>query len=207
MSRCFRLNLIIVKKSFVTYLVLFLIAIAFSVTISSSFGIAYLFVIMVLIARTPFSYEANTKISKFTYGLPVKKTDHVKGRYMYLITFLVIAWIISSVIIVLRYNEGTFKFVNVISCISSGLLLSIVAMVQYPLYYKLGIIKGNLWSLIINTIPIIIAIALPQITLDGLVGVIPEDVRLILLGTVGILVLCLCISYIVSQSIIKNKEV
>lgn len=207
MSKCFRLNLIIVKNSFITYLILFSIAIAFSITISSSFGIAYLFVLMVLIARTPFSYEANTKISKFSYGLPVRKTDHIKGRYMYLTTFLVIAWIISSVIIWLRYNDGTFKYANAISCISSGLLLSIVALIQYPLYYKFGIIKGNLWSLSINTIPIIIAIALPQLTLDGLVNVMPKNLSLMFLGAVCILVLSLCISYIVSQSIMKKEEI
>ena len=208
MIKCFELDIIFTKRSLRTYLLLFCIAVIISVTIKSSFGIAYIFMLALVAASAPFSCESNTNVKKFTDALPVKKADHVKGRYLFLYSLVIAAWVISAVIVFIRYRYGNFEYANVLSCFLAGATVSLIALIQYPLYYKFGLIKGRLLNMAIYMLPIIIAITLPQIARDSVLTVIQlRDFGLIIAIFLAILAFGLFVSYTISKTVVKNKEI
>ena len=208
MIKYFKLDIIFTKRSLKTYLLLFLIAIIISIAIKSSFGIYYIFMLSLVAASAPFSCESNTNIKKFTDSLPAKKTDQVKGRYLFLYSMIIAAWVISAVIVLIRYRYGNFEFANVLSSFLAGATVSLIVLIQYPLYYKFGLIKGRLLNMAIYMLPLIIAIALPQIARDSVLNVIQlRDFGLITAIFLAILALGLFISYTISKTVVKNKEI
>lgn len=207
MINCFQLDFLIAKNTLRTYLLMFGIAITLSVAIKSSFGIIYMFMLALIVACAPFSAESNTTISKFKNGLPIRKSDQVKGRYLFLAAMILAAWVVASIIVYARYSAGSFEYANVISCFLAGITVSIISLIQYPLYYKFGLIKGRILNMAIYTLPIIIVILLPVFAQDMSMKLIePENFGIVTLILFGGVVLALPISYAISKTILKNKE-
>lgn len=207
MINCFLFDFITAKSTLRTYLLMFGIALALSVAIKSSFGIIYMFMLALIVACAPFAAESNTRISKFKNGLPIKKSDQVKGRYLFLVVMILLAWVIASIIVYVRYSTGSFEYANVISCFLAGITVSMISLIQYPLYYKFGLIKGRILNMAIYIIPIIIVMILPQYARDISLELIePQNLGMVSLVLLGGLLLALFISYSISKTILKNKE-
>lgn len=207
MIKSFKLDLILTKSSVRMYLVLFCAAIILSIAIKSSFGIAYMFMLAMIVACAPFACESNTKITSFTNSLPVRKADLVKGRYLFLILMLAFVWFVSTVIVSIKYKTGSFEYANIISCLLAGVTMTVLSLVQYPLYYRFGLIKGRLLNMAIYTLPVIIVLTLPQVTRDWVVRMLePQSFGWAVLAIGGLLTLVVIASYYISKTVMKNKE-
>lgn len=207
MINCFQLDFLTAKNTMRTYLLMFGIALALSVAIKSSFGIIYMFMLGLIVACAPFAAESNTRISKFKNGLPIRKSDQVKGRYLFLVVMILIIWVVASIIVYVRYSTGSFEYANVISCYLAGITVSIISLIQYPLYYKFGLIKGRILNMAIYILPIIIVILLPVYAQDISMKLVePQNFGMVSLVLFGGVVLALPISYAISKTIVKHKE-
>ena len=207
MIKSFRFDLILTKSSVRMYMVLFCAAIALSIFIKSSFGIAYMFTLAIIAACAPFSCESNTRITSFTNSLPIKKADRVKGRYMFLISMLAFVWFVSAIIVLAKYKAGSFEYANIISCFLAGITMTVLSLIQYPLYYRFGLMKGRLLNMAIYTLPIIIILALPQVTRDWVVSLLePQSFGYAVLALAGLLTLVAIVSYHISKIVVVNKK-
>lgn len=207
MINCFQLDFLIAKNTLRTYLLMFAIALVLSVAIKSSFGIIYMFMLALIVACAPFAAESNTRISKFKNGLPIKKSEQVMGRYLFLVVMILAAWVVASLIVYVRYSTGSFEYANVISCFLAGITVSVISLIQYPLYYKFGLIKGRILNMAIYILPIIIVMILPQYARDMSMKLIePQNLGVISLILLGGLLIALFISCSISKTILKNKE-
>ena len=207
MLNCFQLDFLTAKSTLRTYLLMFCIALGLSVAIKSSFGIIYMFMLALIVSCAPFSAESNTRISKFRNGLPIKRSDQVKGRYLFLVSMMLVTWVIASIIVYVRYSAGSFEYANVISCFLAGVTVAIISMIQYPLYYKFGLIKGRMLNMVIYILPIVIVLLLPVYAQDTIMQLIePKNFGIVSLVLLGGVLITLLISYTISKTILKNKE-
>lgn len=184
------------------------------ITHSYSFGIVYLLVMMVTLAMSPFNSQGNEKSLEMYYMFPSKLSNMVMGRFLYLIVFILIAFTINGFTTFYLYEINKINNLEVIILCYSGLLSSIICLIQYPLYYKFGFVRGNMLSTLIRVVPGFIVFAVPNFALDSARNTSIElyknfDVVLILLSILGVFATCLIgyISYLLSCKICKEKEV
>ncbi|EHJ01555.1 hypothetical protein CDLVIII_5064 [Clostridium sp. DL-VIII] len=181
---------------------------------SYSFGIVYLLFMMVVLAMSPFSSQGNEKSLEMYYMFPSKVSNMVMGRFLYLIVLILPAFTISGFTTLYLYEINKINKLEVIILCYSGLLSSIICLIQYPLYYKFGFVRGRMLSTIINFLPAFIVFTVPNFALDSVRDTSIElyknfDLEFILLLALGVFVTCLIgyISYLLSCKICKEKEV
>lgn len=181
---------------------------------SYSFGIVYLLFMMVILAMSPFNSQGNEKSLEMYYMFPSKVSNMVMGRFLYLIVFILPTFTISGFTTFYLYEINKINNLEVIILCYSGLLSSIICLIQYPLYYKFGFVRGKMLSTVIHLVPAFIVFTVPSFALDSVRNTNIElyknlDVVLILLLALGVFVTCLIgyISYLLSCKICKKKEV
>jgi hypothetical protein len=211
-----KLDFRMMKGIFRYFLFLPLIFLIFFMKENPILGIGYMFFFLVIIGTVPFSAEVNEECTKMYYMLPSKISNMVLGRFLYLFSLIVIIWGINGGVIWYFYSNKLLSSMELSIACLSGIAASIICILQYPIYYKFGLEKGKMLSIIIYMVPAFIVFLLPTF-LSGKNAIILDLINktilisqekpyiLPILG--GLIVLLVgVIAYIVSCSICKNKE-
>lgn len=200
------------------YLVLVpLVFILFTLKESSVMGLGYLFFFLMVVAATPFSVESNEKCDKMYYMLPSKISSMVLGRFLYLISVMVIVWIIDGSVMMYLYKTNIMSALEVGVICLSGVVATIVCFCQYPIYYKFGMEKGKILSMLLYVVPAFIVFTLPSV-LSNRSFLTPEFLNrnltftmqnkaILSLLVVLIISIIGIVSYLFSCSICQRKEI
>ncbi|WP_252244338.1 MULTISPECIES: ABC-2 transporter permease [unclassified Clostridium] len=201
-------------KGNLKYYSLFLIAFAISMFYSETKinAMSYLFFVLIIVAVLPFSSEGNQKSREMYYMFPSKTSSMVMGRFLYLIILNIMVWMIEIFTMIHFYNIGSIEISEIILMCFAGIITTIICMIQYSVYYKFGMEKGRAILMLVYMVPAFLIFALPSVLKQT---IIPNDIlnlivaNKIILGSLSIfIVMCIgIISYLISCSICKNKEI
>lgn len=180
-------------------------------------GVGYLFFFFLIIAATPFSTESNEKCNKMYYMLPSRISSMVLGRFLYLISVMSIIWILSGTLMIYSSSINTMSDIEVGIMSFSGILATVVCFCQYPIYYKYGIEKGRILSMLLYMLPAFMIFSLPSVlsnnkfftqqTLSKILTFIIENKNILPIISIIIISIIGYIAYLVSCSICKRKEI
>lgn len=193
------------------------IFIMFSLKSTSIIGLGYLFFFLLIFAATPFSVESNEKCGKMYYMFPSRLSSMVLGRYLYLVCGMIAVWSIDGLMMLHLYNSNFIGILEVAVVCFSGLTASVASLFQYPLYYKFGVEKGRILSILLYMAPAFIVFALPSLLLDSsfltpfvshIAATAAAGNKIILFFAGGIVIsIAGVISYLISCSVCEKKEI
>ena len=205
----FKMDIRLMGKTAKTYAFFPFIAIILFVAGNTTFGISYLFLFLILLNSVPFSLESNSKSLKLYYSMPSKIVDLVKGRYLFSSAIAVFVWAIVSVVMIYAHLNGMVSVNEIIALIITGVAMTIVCAIQYPLFFKFGFQKGRIISMIIYLLPALAAMMLPSLLKDnaGVASLSGLPNVAFYLIPLALIVISYLISYLISFKICENKEI
>jgi len=184
---------------------------------SSLMGLAYLFFFLMIVAATPFSAESNEKCDRMYYMFPARISSMVLGRYLYLFSAIAVGWLINGLMMLYLYNIDSLGVLQASVVCLSGFTASLASLFQYPMYYKFGMEKGRILSILLYMIPAFTVFALPSILLNSSflspavsnISAIAETGGILLFFTAGVIIISIAgiISYLFSCSVCEKKEI
>ena len=181
-----------------------------------TFGIAYLLLIKIIFINTPFMAQANEGLSQLHYTFPTKLSKMVLGRFMYLAMWYLVTLFIEAIMIMYLYNIKEISNKEIIIMAISEIITAIILFIQYPVSYKIGFENSKTLLNIIGTLPGLIIMPLPSILinsnfsqsiLDGISNFAINNEIILITVSILILIIIGYISYLISCTICKKKEV
>lgn len=145
------------------------------------------------------------------YGiLPVKKSEMVMGRYLFVVVLGVIALVVSLITqpIVLRALGETVEPFDIISAAIGGLFLfALYTVFQIPGYYKFGSIKGRVFMYIPVAGFLVTLFLLPKLPADNpIINAIASSPVLLLTLAIALVIVMYAVSIWFSVQIMKIKK-
>ena len=166
------LELRCLKPYAVSILVMVLLAIGMGVAFhSASMASAYLMMMLILIISYPFSIGEKNRLDILYATLSIKRSTVVSGRYGFAVAMeivcigvaLLLSWLLSFFLGAAFDLRETLLLMCLLSAV-----FSLIASVQFPLYFKLGYSKARMLALLPFFILFIALFQIP--TISGWVG-------------------------------------
>lgn len=174
-------------------------------------GISFAMCFIAMTTGYTFSVTEKNSMERLYGILPIRKSDMVIGRYIFIIimglTALIFSLVAHPVILtILGESISIFDFIS--AAVIGIFLFTLYTVFQLPGYYKLGSIKGRVFMYIpvagfLITLLLITKIPVGESKL--LFTVINSPVLLMLLAVIFVIAMYV-ISILVSIKILKNKE-
>ena len=174
-------------------------------------GISFAMCFIAMTTGYTFSVAEKNSMERLYGILPIRKSDMVIGRYLFIIimglTALIFSLVAHPVILtILGENVSIYDFIS--AAVTGIFLFALYTVFQLPGYYKFGSIKGRVFMYIpvagfLITLLLITKIPVGESRL--LFAVINSPVLLMLFALVLVIVMYI-ISILVSVKILKNKE-
>ena len=175
-------------------------------------GISFAMCFIAMTTGYTFSITEKNSMERLYGILPIRKSDMVIGRYIFIIIMGLIALIFSLVAhpVILTILGETISIFDYISAAVIGIFLfALYTVFQLPGYYKFGSIKGRVFMYIpvagfLATLFLVTKI--PADNSGWLITVLSSPVILVLLAAVFVVIMYI-ISILVSIKIVQGKEV
>ena len=174
-------------------------------------GISFAMCFIAMTTGYTFSVTEKNSMERLYGILPIRKSDMVIGRYLFIIimglTALIFSLVAHPVILtILGENVSIYDFIS--AAVTGIFLFALYTVFQLPGYYKFGSIKGRVFMYIpvagfLITLLLITKIPVGESRL--LFAVINSPVLLMLFALVLVIIMYI-ISILVSVKILKNKE-
>ncbi|SFG87624.1 ABC-2 transporter permease [Enterocloster clostridioformis] len=173
-------------------------------------GVSFAMCFIAMTTGYTFSVTEKNSMERLYGILPVKKSEIVTGRYLFILALGALALVVSLITqpIVLRAMGETVELFDIISAAIGGLFLfALYTVFQIPGYYKYGSIKGRVFMYI----PVVGFLAtlflLPKMPADHpiLTTIASSPVLLVALAIVLVVVMY-AVSIWFSIRIMENKE-
>ena len=207
-----KLDIALVKPYFKIICFTLLLPIVFTaINRSLLTGVSFAMCFIAMTTGYTFSIAEKNNIERLFGILPVRKSELVIGRYVFVLAMGLISLIISLiaqplVLKVLGETVGVFDIVT--AAIAGVFLFALYTVFQIPGYYKYGSIKGRVF-MYIPVAGFLITLLLISKNPVGenklLFTVINSPVLLMLLAVIFVIAMYV-ISILVSIKILKNKE-
>lgn len=174
-------------------------------------GVSFAMCFIAMTTGYTFSVTEKNSMERLYGILPVKKSEMVIGRYLFVIALGALALTVSLIAqpIVLRAMGETVEVFDIVSAAIGGLFLfALYTVFQIPGYYKYGSIKGRVFMYI----PVVGFLAtlflLPKMPADNpvLTTIVSSPVLLIALA-IALVVVMYAVSIWLSIRIMENKEI
>jgi len=173
-------------------------------------GVSFAMCFIAMTTGYTFSVTEKNNMERLYGILPIKKSEMVTGRYLFVLTLGVLALMVSLITqpVVLRAMGETIRVLDIVSAAIGGLFLfALYTVFQIPGYYKYGSIKGRVFMYI----PVVGFLAtlflLPKIPADNPVLTTIANSPVLLIALVLILIVVMyAVSIWLSIRIMENKE-
>ena len=173
-------------------------------------GVSFAMCFIAMTTGYTFSVTEKNSMERLYGILPVKKSEMVMGRYLFVIVLGVIALVVSLITqpIVLRALGETVEPFGIISAAIGGLFLfALYTVFQIPGYYKFGSIKGRVFMYIPVAGFLVTLFLLPKLPADNpIINAIASSPVLLLTLVIALVIVMYAVSIWFSVQIMKNKE-
>ena len=188
-----------------------LLPIAFAAINRSIFtGVSFAMCFIAMTTGYTFSITEKNSMERLYGILPVKKSEMVIGRYLFVLALGALALVVSLITqpIVLRVIGETVEKVDIISAAIGGLFLfALYTVFQIPGYYKFGSIKGRVFMYIPVAGFLATLFLLPKIPMDNsIITTLSNSPVLLIVLVIVLVVVMYAVSILFSIRIMKNKE-
>ena len=171
-------DLLILRKSLRTYLLMVLIYAALSLT--GTFGgafVAMLCMMLLILPISAFAYDEMARWDRYAFSLPLGRERVVQARYGFVLLMALIAAALGSslsvVLSILTKEDLMLYLCTMLAALTIGLL---VCAVLLPLCYKLGAERARPWLMIVTLVPVmalLLGSKLGLVDLSGMESVTP----------------------------------
>ena len=207
-----KLDIALVKPYFKTICFTLLLPIVFAaINRSLLTGVSFAMCFIAMTTGYTFSITEKNSMDRLFGILPVRKSELVIGRYVFVLAMgllsLIIFLIVQPLVLkVLGETVGVFDIVT--AAIAGVFLFALYTVFQIPGYYKYGSIKGRVFMYIPVAgflITLLLITKSPVGESKLLFTVINSPILLMLLAVIFVIAMYV-ISILVSIKILKNKE-
>ena len=200
-------DLLLIKGSLKTAVLLFIVFILLAINGNGNFAFIPAFISVMLFMST-FSYDEFNHFDAYAITMPNGKTNIVKAKYIASIILVLIACLVTFVIcFVIGYIQNNLDLNELFyTILGSGFAITLFQALIYPFIFKFGIEKGRI-GIFIGVL--LIAAIIGYILETGIqlpTNVITFVNQYFLILCPVILIICLCISYIISKRIYLKKQ-
>lgn len=174
-------------------------------------GISFAMCFIAMTTRYTFSITEKNSMERLYGILPIRKSDMVIGRYIFIIIMGLTALIFSLIahpVILTILGESISIFDYISAAVIGIFLFALYTVFQLPGYYKLGSIKGRVFMYIPVAgflITLLLITKSPVGESKLLFTVINSPILLMLLAVIFVIAMYV-VSILVSIKILKNKE-
>lgn len=173
-------------------------------------GVSFAMCFIAMTTGYTFSVTEKNSMERLYGILPIKKSEMVIGRYLFVLVLGMFALVISLITqpIVLRSMGENIRVLDIVSAAIGGLFMfALYTVFQIPGYYKYGAIKGRVFMYI----PVVGFLAtlflLPQIPADNpIVVTIANSPILLMLLAIVLVIVMYAVSIWFSIRIMESKE-
>ena len=173
-------------------------------------GVSFAMCFIAMTTGYTFSITEKNSMERLYGILPVKKSEMVIGRYLFVLALGALALVVSLITqpIVLRLIGETVEKVDIISAAIGGLFLfALYTVFQIPGYYKFGSIKGRVFMYIPVAGFLATLFLLPKIPMDNsIITTLSNSPVLLIVLVIVLVVVMYAVSILFSIRIMKNKE-
>lgn len=173
-------------------------------------GVSFAMCFIAMTTGYTFSVTEKNSMERLYGILPVKKSEMVIGRYLFVLALGALALVVSLITqpIVLRVIGETVEKVDIISAAIGGLFLfALYTVFQIPGYYKFGSIKGRVFMYIPVAGFLATLFLLPKIPMDNsIITTLSNSPVLLIVLVIVLVVVMYAVSILFSIRIMKNKE-
>ena len=173
-------------------------------------GVSFAMCFIAMTTGYTFSITEKNSMERLYGILPVKKSEMVSGRYLFVLALGALALVVSLITqpIVLRVIGETVEKVDIISAAIGGLFLfALYTVFQIPGYYKFGSIKGRVFMYIPVAGFLATLFLLPKIPMDNsIITTLSNSPVLLIVLVIVLVVVMYTVSILFSIRIMKNKE-
>ena len=174
-------------------------------------GISFAMCFIAMTTGYTFSITEKNAMERLYGILPIRKSDMVIGRYIFIIIMGLTALVFSLVshpviLIILGETVSVFDFM---SAAATGIFLfTLYTVFQLPGYYKLGSIKGRVFMYIpvAGFLITLLLITKTPVGESRLLFTVINSPALLMLSAVVLVIALYVVSISVSIKILKNKE-
>ena len=175
-------------------------------------GISFAMCFTAMISRSMFSITEKNDMERLYGILPIRKSELVIGRYVFIIILGILALLFSLIthpVILSSLGENVSAFDIAVAAVSGIFLFALYTVFLIPGYYKYGSIKGRVFMYIPVVGFLVTLFWVTKIPIDNsgwLITVLSSPVMLTILIAVFVVVMYV-ISIRVSVKIVQEKEV
>ena len=173
-------------------------------------GVSFAMCFIAMTTGYTFSITEKNSMERLYGILPVKKSEMVIGRYLFVLALGALALVVSLITqpIVLRVIGETVEKVDIISAAIGGLFLfALYTVFQIPGYYKFGSIKGRVFMYIPVAGFLATLFLLPKIPMENsIITTLSNSPVLLIVLMIVLVVVMYAVSILFSIRIMKNKE-
>ena len=173
-------------------------------------GVSFAMCFIAMTTGYTFSITEKNSMERLYGILPVKKSEMVIGRYLFVLALGALALVVSLITqpIVLRVIGETVEKVDIISAAIGGLFLfALYTVFQIPGYYKFGSIKGRVFMYIPVAGFLATLFLLPKIPMDNsIITTLSNSPVLLIVLVIVLVVVMYAVSILFSIRIMKDKE-
>lgn len=174
-------------------------------------GISFAMCFIAMTTGYTFSITEKNSMERLYGILPIRKSDMVIGRYLFIIimgsTALIFSLAAQPVILtILGESIGIFDFTS--AAVTGIFLFALYTVFQLPGYYKFGSIKGRVFMYIpvAGFLVILLLVTKNPVGENRLLFTVTSSPALLVLSTVIFVIAMYAVSILVSVKILKNKE-
>ena len=173
-------------------------------------GVSFAMCFIAMTTGYTFSITEKNSMERLYGILPVKKSEMVIGRYLFVLALGALVLVVSLITqpIVLRLIGETVEKTDIISAAIGGLFLfALYTVFQIPGYYKFGSIKGRVFMYIPVAGFLATLFLLPKIPMENsIITTLSNSPVLLIVLVIVLVVVMYAVSILFSIRIMKNKE-
>lgn len=173
-------------------------------------GVSFAMCFIAMTTGYTFSITEKNSMERLYGILPVKKSEMVIGRYLFVLALGALVLVVSLITqpIVLRLIGETVEKTDIISAAIGGLFLfALYTVFQIPGYYKFGSIKGRVFMYIPVAGFLATLFLLPKIPMENsIITTLSNSPVLLIVLMIVLVVVMYAVSILFSIRIMKNKE-
>ena len=173
-------------------------------------GVSFAMCFIAMTTGYTFSVTEKNNMERLYGILPIKKSEMVTGRYLFVLALGALALVVSLITqpLVLRAMGESVGTLDMISAAIGGLVLvALYTVFQIPGYYKYGAIKGRVFMYIPVAGFLATLFFLPKMPADNPIVTTVVSSPVLLIGLVLVLVVVMyAVSIWFSIRIMENKE-